>query len=127
MFPTLIKTQFPDFSSFTVLGATLTLAFLGPFGDAIQFIAEPQESRFTGGRTVGGVPVDDDAPKARKVIQPPRDSSPMPGMRYDPALGYYVPNTPAPAKPAPAPQTTDQDQTAEQESRQRLGFTNPLR
>ena len=78
-------------------------------------------------RTVGGVPVDDDAPKARKVIQPARDSSPMPGMRYDPALGYYVPNTPAPAKPAPTPQTTDQDQTAEQESRQRLGFTNPLR
>jgi osmoprotectant transport system permease protein len=30
------------------------LAFLGEFGDAIQFIFEPQESRFTGGRTVGG-------------------------------------------------------------------------
>lgn len=30
VFPTLISTQFPDFSSFTVLGAALTLAFLGP-------------------------------------------------------------------------------------------------
>jgi osmoprotectant transport system permease protein len=30
------------------------LGVLGPFGDAIGFIFEPQESRFTGGRTVGG-------------------------------------------------------------------------
>ena len=30
------------------------LGFLGPFGDAIEFIFEPQQSRFTGGRTVGG-------------------------------------------------------------------------
>ena len=30
------------------------LGILGPFGDAIGFIFEPQESRFTGGRTVGG-------------------------------------------------------------------------
>ena len=65
--------------------------------------------------------------RIQAAIFVPRDSSPMPGMRYDPALGYYVPNTPTPAKPAPSAQTTDQDQTAEQESRQRLGFTNPLR
>ena len=30
VFPTLIKAQFPDFSSFTVLGAALSLAFMGP-------------------------------------------------------------------------------------------------
>jgi len=30
VFPTLISKQFPDFSSFTVLGAALSLAFLGP-------------------------------------------------------------------------------------------------
>jgi hypothetical protein len=57
-------------------------------------------------RTIGGKPVeDDDAPNARRVIQPKRDDSAMPGMHFDPALGYYVPNTPAPipaAKPAPA-------------------------
>jgi osmoprotectant transport system permease protein len=31
------------------------LAFLGSFGDAFEFIFEPQQSRFTGGRTVGGL------------------------------------------------------------------------
>lgn len=30
-------------------------AFLGPFGDAIDFIFNPQRSRFTGDRTVGGL------------------------------------------------------------------------
>lgn len=30
VFPTLIRRQFPDFSSFSVLGAALSLAFLGP-------------------------------------------------------------------------------------------------
>jgi osmoprotectant transport system permease protein len=34
---------------------TPTLAFLGTFADAIEFIFEPQQSRFTGGRTVGGL------------------------------------------------------------------------
>ena len=43
--------------------------------------------------TIGGKPVeDDDAPKPRRVIQPKRDDSAMPGMHFDPALGYYVPN-----------------------------------
>jgi len=31
------------------------LGFLGAFGDAIEFIFEPQETRFTGGREVGGL------------------------------------------------------------------------
>ena len=33
----------------------LPSAVLGPFGDAIEFIFTPQQSRFTGGRTVGGL------------------------------------------------------------------------
>lgn len=32
-----------------------TLAFLGDFGQAIEFIFEPQTTRFTGGREVGGL------------------------------------------------------------------------
>jgi osmoprotectant transport system permease protein len=31
------------------------LAFIGAFGDAIEFIFTPQQTRFTGGRTVGGL------------------------------------------------------------------------
>ena len=34
---------------------TLPLAFLGNFGGAIEFIFEPQTTRFTGGREVGGL------------------------------------------------------------------------
>ncbi|MCI1256183.1 MAG: MFS transporter [Corynebacterium provencense] len=52
VFPTLIKNQFPDFSSFTVLGASLTLAFLGPLVGSL--------SRPYGGRLadrVGGAKV----------------------------------------------------------------------
>ena len=35
--------------------AAPAIAILGPFGDAIEFIFTPQQSRFTGGRTVGGL------------------------------------------------------------------------
>jgi osmoprotectant transport system permease protein len=34
---------------------TVTPAFIGAFGDAIEFIFEPQQNRFTGGREVGGL------------------------------------------------------------------------
>ncbi len=76
-------------------------------------------------RTVGGKPVDEgDAPKARRVIQPKRDNSAMPGMRFDPALGYYVPFTPpAPAAPEPSANTPSDDA----QSRGRLGLGKPLR
>ena len=52
VFPTLIKTQFPDFSSFTVLGATLTLAFLGPL---VGSLARPYGGRLAD--RVGGARV----------------------------------------------------------------------
>lgn len=42
VFPTLINAQFPDFSSFTVLGASLGLAFLGPL---VGSLARPYGGR----------------------------------------------------------------------------------
>lgn len=52
VFPTLIRKQFPDFSSFSVLGAALSLAFLGPL---VGSLARPYGGKLAdrlGGATV---------------------------------------------------------------------------
>ena len=49
-------------------------------------------------RTANGRPVDKNAPPPKK----PYDPNPMPGMRYDPTLGHYVPVTAPNATPPSA-------------------------